>query len=152
MFLLFEKVPLYIHIAPFGWRVLFRNPPSTPGVCVLSGLITCCSCSRSLCQESVCSQDYQQTTSTMTEEGVGCITQHSGFPTVCQGVNMMHTACNTYRHPADRFRHVAYRQFISWNWVYLGQNSREPMPTCAVNGIRNRLSNENMPYTGFELP
>ncbi|XP_072166822.1 uncharacterized protein [Diadema setosum] len=101
-------------------------------------------------EESKCCKELQQIVTRMDEypEELGCITAHPGFQTVCLNQWVLETAYNQYiqqygeeilqdASENEKSRHMAYRQLAWWCWEYLGRQVRVPLPSCAVNLIRN---------------
>ncbi|XP_071854150.1 P2X purinoceptor 7-like [Apostichopus japonicus] len=96
-------------------------------------------------------------------EGEGnsvCITEHQGFQPVCLDPWVLQTASYQYsQHYGgnareggvnEKFRHLAYRQFVRWCYKYLGRDVRVVIPSCVVTKIRETYPSEV--YTGFLLP
>jgi hypothetical protein len=87
-----------------------------------------------------------------------CITEHPGFGTVCLDVWVLQTAWMQYVNqygrnayegrPAEKFRHIAYRQLQRWCWGFLGRSVRVVLPSCAVCRIRDTFPSADG-YTGF---
>lgn len=86
-----------------------------------------------------------------------CITKTEGFQVVCLNKNVLDAAFGTWYHETDEnlervnrsFRFIAYRQYISWVFGYLGKDVRKVIPSCAVSIIRNTFpaaDNIYVPY------
>nr|XP_006001817.1 PREDICTED: uncharacterized protein LOC102349191 isoform X2 [Latimeria chalumnae] len=46
------------------------------------------------------------------------------------------------------YKYIAYRHLARWIWHRLGRRKRRPLPSCAVNKIREHFPSEE--YTGFQ--
>ena len=74
----------------------------------------------------------------------GCITTTTAFQDVCLNTNVLEAALGTWHHLTDQqlqisnksYRFVAYRQFISWIYGWLGKDVRKRIPSCVLNKIR----------------
>ena len=86
-----------------------------------------------------------------------CIIGHPGFSTVCLDQCVLQTAYYGYRQEYgqnkdkpinQRYRYIAYRQLARWCWGYLGKDVRVPLPSCAVNRIREEFPSPD--YDGFK--
>lgn len=88
-----------------------------------------------------------------------CITQHPGFAAACLNpwvLEIAYTAyCNRF-HPRvvcsqhETFRFMAYRQFVTWCWGYLGRHHRVPLPSCVVSRVRKAFPSDG-DYRGFQM-
>ncbi|KAG5844319.1 hypothetical protein ANANG_G00161220 [Anguilla anguilla] len=56
------------------------------------------------------------------------------------------------RQRAARARYLAYRQFVSWCWGYLGRRIRVVIPSCVVLRIHCEYPDEEDHHTGFRPP
>ena len=76
--------------------------------------------------------------------GMTCITMAETFQTVCLNKNVLKTALSTWNNfyqdgkdlANDNMRFIAYKQFISWTYGYLGKKKRKPLPNCVIKAIR----------------
>ena len=74
----------------------------------------------------------------------GCITTTTAFQDVCLNTNVLEAALGTWHHLTDQqlqisnksYRFIAYRQFISWIYGWLGKDVRKRIPSCVLNKIR----------------
>ena len=79
--------------------------------------------------ESICCKEIEQVVHKITEEDspVSCITEHSGFDPVCLNTHLLQTAYFAYKQIyvvldkpfEEKYRYIAYRQFVRWYWGYL---------------------------------
>ena len=87
-----------------------------------------------------------------------CIVLTAAFQEVCLGTNVLEvSALGTWRHfteeqleisnKSDRF--IAYRQFISWIYGWLGKDVRKIFPPCVVNKIRQTFPAADNVYIRF---
>lgn len=106
-------------------------------------------------QECVCCDEIEQVKKERGDE-YPCIIGHPGFETVCLDKYVLKTAYLAYRqeygHYQDndnhaRYRYTAYRQLVRWCFGYLGKEIRVPLPSCAVNRIREEYP--SIDYQGF---
>ncbi|XP_074645860.1 uncharacterized protein LOC141902119 [Tubulanus polymorphus] len=95
-----------------------------------------------------------------------CITDTGSFNAVCLHVAVLQTAWYAYRSQYgsktfegtenDKFRHIAYRQFVRWCWGFCGPKIRVILPSCVVSCIRAHFpedgDEEFAVYKGFRLP
>ena len=51
-----------------------------------------------------------------------------------------------------RARYLAYRQFVSWCWGYLGRRNRVVIPSCGVLRIQREYPDEEGKYVSFRPP
>ena len=97
-------------------------------------------------EESICCKEIPKVIEKIAEDPLNCITLHEYFNPVCLNIGVLQTAYYQYRQeyrqhqnktPEEKLRYTAYRQFVRWIWIFLGRNIRVPIPSCAVNKIRN---------------
>ena len=105
--------------------------------------------------ESVCCQEIREVSDKKGD--YPCIIGHPGFQTVCLDPYVLQTAYFAYKqhygHHHDqeinaRYRYTGYRQLTRWCWGYLGKEVRVPLPSCAVNRIRQEF--HSIDYMGFK--
>ena len=73
-----------------------------------------------------------------------CISLTDAFHDVCLNKNVLEAALGTWREFTDEelgisnksYRFIAYRQFISWIFGWIGKDARKVIPSCVVNKIR----------------
>ena len=93
-------------------------------------------------------------------DGKQCITETDAFESVCLNKYVLQAAIGTWNdsHHEDRnlennnFRFVAYKQYISWSYGYLGKRRRKPLPNCAIIKIQQKYPDPNnayVPYTNL---
>ncbi|XDV45653.1 hypothetical protein PO909_013713 [Leuciscus waleckii] len=90
--------------------------------------------------------------------GEKCITMHRSFRMLCGERDVLEVAmlslrdvrAETLERPISSrlFRLTAYRQFTLWARGHLGRRNRIPIPSCAVNYIRDLFPSTE--YQGFE--
>ncbi|XP_077526947.1 uncharacterized protein LOC144138505 isoform X3 [Haemaphysalis longicornis] len=128
-----------------------------------SGNIDWCTCGRCRpmnCElESVCCAEISRVAA-LAPEGSKCIPSHPGFELICLNIHALQVAYYMLRQDRTalldapdihtRYRYTAYRQFVRWVWVCLGQKNREVLPSCVVKEIRNGFSSAQ--YAGFKYP
>ena len=76
--------------------------------------------------------------------GEECVTATDAFKSECWNKHVLTTALATwddfYHDNKDlknkNFRFIAYKQYLSWSYGYLGKKNRKPLPNCAVTVIR----------------
>lgn len=106
--------------------------------------------------EQVCCQDN----SAMIGNKLGtekCIARTSAFRDVCLNVNVLEAALGTWRTFTDNalnisnksYRFIAYRQYISWVYGWLGKDVRRIIPACVVNTIRDTFPAQDGIYVPF---
>ncbi|XP_037830200.1 P2X purinoceptor 7-like [Kryptolebias marmoratus] len=97
------------------------------------------------------------------DKPTGCITDLSGFNTLCLDELVLEIAFKLYRIQYGKkayngpyhkkMRHTGYRQFVSWCWSFLGEHIRVVLPSCVVSKIRAFFPppglEENFVFTGF---
>ncbi|XP_057688191.1 uncharacterized protein LOC130914682 [Corythoichthys intestinalis] len=95
-----------------------------------------------------------------------CILDHPGLNAICFNPWALQCAWARYKQlyggkafegPTDaKFRHVAYRQFVTWCWEYLGKDIRVVLPSCFVSSIRAHFPppglEEDFVFAGHKLP
>ena len=72
-----------------------------------------------------------------------CITLTSGFHEVCLSRNVLEAALGTWRHLTDQpveidnrnYIFIAFRQFVSWVYGWLGKDAMKVIPSCVGNKI-----------------
>ncbi|PIK40840.1 putative P2X purinoceptor 7-like [Apostichopus japonicus] len=114
-------------------------------------------------KECLCCQEvdeYIQKCSEVDGPPKQCIVEHPGFQSVCLNVDVLQTAYFHYRQEYghygendavnERYRYIAYRQLVRWNYGYLGKHNRVILPSCAVMKIRQTFPAEL--YAGFKYP
>ena len=110
-------------------------------------------------EESVCCKEVEQLQGKMQEnESYSCITQHPGFEPVCLNTYVLETAYHQYKQQYkalqkpvhEKYRYIAYRQFVRWCWEFLGKNIRVPLPSCVVKTIRQKFNSPD--FVGFKYP
>ncbi|XP_033646581.1 uncharacterized protein LOC117305813 [Asterias rubens] len=111
-------------------------------------------------KESICCKEVERVVAKMDEFvlDVDCITEHPGFSAVCLNLWVLETALweynQAYNPPEQEVtqnqknRHAAYRQLVRWIWHFLGKEVRVPLPSCAVNRIRQAFPSDV--YKGFK--
>nr|CAB3264614.1 P2X purinoceptor 7-like [Phallusia mammillata] len=125
-----------------------RLPPLKLGPDTLS----CCECTRCVSAQNamkfVCCQEVQSV-KIRTQEfkpETKCITDHPGFQAVCLNHWVLQVAY--YQHLQDlgqltvtkdyeRYRYIAYCQFVRWCWGYLEEDMQVPLPCCVVSKIKS---------------
>ena len=86
-----------------------------------------------------------------------CITLTDGFRDVCLNKNVLEAALGSWREMTEEpieisnksYRFIAYRQYISWVFGWLGKDVRKVIPSCAVDIIRKTFpaaDNIYVPY------
>ncbi|XP_073721922.1 P2X purinoceptor 7-like [Misgurnus anguillicaudatus] len=114
-------------------------------------------------QENICCMEIPKVVRRMNQvpDQLTCMTHHPGFEPVCLNMYSLQNALNIYR--ADygplrlrgieqRYRHLAYRSFVSWCWGYLGRSNRVVIPSCVVQRIRQEFPDAAGSYVGFRPP
>ena len=107
----------------------------------------CCQCENCIemtnIEERVCCQSSAE----IIGDKVGnnkCISLTDGFRDVCLNKNVLEAALGSWHIITDEnldisnksYRFIAYRQYISWIFGWLGKDVRKVIPACAVNKIR----------------
>ena len=59
---------------------------------------------------------------------------------------------NQYNITFSRYRYLAYRNFVSWCWGFLGRKIRVVIPSCVVQRVRRQFPDSQGQYVGFRLP
>ena len=115
---------------------------------------TCFNCvSMPSVEESICCNEIDQVADKKGENL--CIIGHPGFEGGCLNVYALQIAYYAYRQnhghyegaTNERYRYTAYRQLARWCWAYLGKYVRVPLPSCAVQRIREEFP--SFDYVGF---
>ena len=86
-----------------------------------------------------------------------CIAQTIAFRDVCLNVNVLQAALGTWRTFTDNslnisnksYRFIAYRQYISWIYGWLGKDVRRIIPACVVKLIRDTFPAKDGVYVPF---
>ncbi|XP_064639324.1 P2X purinoceptor 7-like [Lineus longissimus] len=91
---------------------------------------------------------------------LGCVTDHPGLEGICYNIWTLEVAAMAYKQrygsikikgPAnEKYRFVAYRQFVRWCWDYLGREVRVVIPSCMMIKIREAFPSTAC-YKGFKL-
>ena len=92
----------------------------------------------------------------------GCITTTTAFQDVCLNTNVLEAALGTWHHLTDQqlqisnksYRFIAYRQFISWIYGWLGKDVRKRIPSCVLNKIRQTFPAADdvyVPYSDWQF-
>ena len=80
------------------------------------------------------------------------------FDTSVLDINVLtiaiHRRCDDYRDeslftPAE-YHKAAYRQYIIWQYTYLGRGNRKVIPSCMALAIRNCYPAPDGQYLGFK--
>ena len=90
-------------------------------------------------------------------ESQKCISLTDGFRDVCLNRNVLEAALGTWHQITEEpveisnksYRFIAYRQYISWIFGWLGKDVRKVIPSCVVNKIRITFpapDNNYVPY------
>ena len=58
----------------------------------------------------------------------------------------------TMLHFLSRYRYLAYRNFVSWCWGFLGRKIRVVIPSCVVLRIHREFPDAHGRYGGFKPP
>ncbi|XP_077089985.1 P2X purinoceptor 7-like isoform X1 [Siphateles boraxobius] len=87
-----------------------------------------------------------------------CMSLHPGLEPVCLDEYALENALNIFRalhgpmlvnvYNAQR-RYLAYRQFVSWVWGYLGHGNRIVIPSCVMVRIHQQYPDPEGNYVGF---
>ena len=99
------------------------------------------------------------------EDYFHCITDHKGFQSVCLYPFVLQVAWQGYKQHYEngyegpthkKYRHIAYRQYVSWTHGYVGKHIRVVIPSCAVSCIRAHFplsgDEEHFEFVGFLYP
>ncbi|XP_065057682.1 P2X purinoceptor 7-like [Rhopilema esculentum] len=107
--------------------------------------------------EAICCREIEAVENLLGEEGVNCITAHSGFRSCCLNMHSVRVAIEIYSQyvgpfdgtqpPHETYRHVAYRQLARFLYGHLGRHNRRVHPSCAVAAIRRAFPGQS--YAGF---
>ncbi|XP_024147232.1 P2X purinoceptor 7 isoform X1 [Oryzias melastigma] len=116
-----------------------------------------------LAVECICCHEIEEVQGEMLRSGVNasCITEVDSFQTCCLNPDVLRVAYYAYidNHgrleettPHERYRYIAYRQFVRLCWGHLGRAVRVTLPSCAVNKIRSTFPAPTGQYVGFLYP
>uniref|UniRef100_A0A3P9M1U5 P2X purinoreceptor 7 intracellular domain-containing protein n=1 Tax=Oryzias latipes TaxID=8090 RepID=A0A3P9M1U5_ORYLA len=116
-----------------------------------------------LVMECICCREINEVQGEMLRRGVNasCITEVDSFQTCCLNPDVLRVAYYAYvdHHGRmeeatshERYRYIAYRQFVRLCWGHLGRAVRVTLPSCAVNKIRSTFSAPTGQYVGFLYP
>ena len=99
------------------------------------------------------------------EDHFHCITDHKGFQSVCLDPFVLQVAWQRYKQHYEngyegpthnKYRHIAYRQYVSWIHGYMGKHIRVVIPSCAVSCIRAHFpppgDGEHFEFVSFLFP
>ncbi|KAK7091503.1 hypothetical protein V1264_009174 [Littorina saxatilis] len=111
-------------------------------------------------RECRCCQEIPEMESLTVSTGVGCITDHPGFRSVCLDHYVLETCYHWYNQQYgraiqdanERYRCVAYRMLVQWVWKWLGRDIRVTLPACAVARIREQFPSADGQYVGYRDP
>ena len=87
-----------------------------------------------------------------------CISHTEAFRDVCLNTNVLEAAIGTWRTFSDEplqinnrsYRFIAYRQYISWIFKWLGRDIRKIIPSCVVQKIRQNFPAQDGVYVPFQ--
>ena len=87
-----------------------------------------------------------------------CISETDAFEDVCLNRNVLEAALGTWKEFTDEemdtsnksFRLIAYRQYISWIFGWLGKDVRKVIPSCVVQKIRLTFPAPDNVYKGYK--
>ncbi len=87
-----------------------------------------------------------------------CISRTEAFRDVCLNINVLEAAIGAWRTFTDdpmeinnrSYRFIAYRQYISWIFGWLGKDVRKVIPSCVVQKIRTTFPAEDCVYIPFQ--
>ena len=87
-------------------------------------------------------------------DGKTCITESDAFDSVCLNRFVLQAALGTWNdnnHDTRKldhknYRFIAYKQYISWSYGYLGKRKRKPLRNCAITKIRQTYPEPNNMY------
>ena len=87
-----------------------------------------------------------------------CISHTVAFRDVCLNINVLEAAIGTWRTFTDEplqisnrsYRFIAYRQYISWIFGWLGKDIRKIIPSCVVQKIRQTFPAQDGVYIPFQ--
>ncbi|XP_073467519.1 uncharacterized protein [Aquarana catesbeiana] len=124
------------------------------------GNIQWCMCERCISMptqvESCCCREIEEVALCI-PEGLTCITQADTFCSQIvhpHHVRIAHLMQHLEGLPLvdpnnnRRLRKTAYRTFIAWIYGILGEENRRPIPSCAVNAVREVFPDPNACYVG----
>ncbi|XP_058509716.1 P2X purinoceptor 7-like isoform X1 [Solea solea] len=113
--------------------------------------------------ENVCCRETLKVIRRMNElpDTPTCMIYHPGLEPNCLNPYTLQNMNNIYRADYgplrgrtihDRYRHLAYRSFVSWCWGYLGRRVRVVISSCVVCRIRQEFPDLAGQYVGFRPP
>ena len=87
-----------------------------------------------------------------------CISRTESFRDVCLNTNVLEAAIGAWRSFTDEplqvnnrsYRFIAYRQYISWIFGWLGRDVRKVIPSCVVQKIRTTFPATDGIYVAFQ--
>ena len=87
-----------------------------------------------------------------------CISRTEAFRDVCLNTNVLEAGIGAWRSFTDEplqinnrsYRFIAYRQYISWIFGWLGRDVRKVIPSCVVKKIRTTFPAEDGVYIPFQ--
>ncbi|CAK8696781.1 unnamed protein product [Clavelina lepadiformis] len=112
-----------------------------------------CWCSCKACvitkraHEHVCCDDIPEVKAKlyMADSTLNCITEHPGFASVCLNPWVLQVAYYHHKQESneaivmevhEKYRYIAYCQFVRWCWGYLQKDLHIPLPSCVVSRIK----------------
>ncbi|XP_045925772.1 P2X purinoceptor 7 isoform X1 [Micropterus dolomieu] len=113
--------------------------------------------------ENVCCQEIRKVVRRMQQvpDPPTCMVHHPGLEPKCLNYYTLQNIHNIYqadygplrrRTEEERYKHLAYRSFVSWCWGYLGRSVRVVIPSCVVLRIRQQFPDPEGQYVGFRPP
>ena len=90
--------------------------------------------------------------------GAKCIAETRGFSFVCLEKDVLETSLGAWerlvgdrRNVCNRYRFIAYKQYIWWIYGRLGKDVRKRIPTCVLYKIRTIYPDPNNIYVPFSM-